>query len=395
MKNFDTHNQRFDVAFDYPVHFTWNLFAADNGLLADVLERKGEKRRHRCLVCIDSGVVAAHPNLLAEIREYFHARPERMELAGAPEIIPGGEAAKTGWTHVRDIIWNVGNLHLDRQSFVIAIGGGGVQDTVGFATSIVHRGLRMIRVPTTTLSQNDAGVGVKNGMDEHGMKNFVGTFAPPFAVLNDFAFLPTLDFKHWIAGAAEAFKVAIIKDANFFDFLCENAAALRGRDLSAMEQVVYRAAILHLKHISSGGDPFEFGSARPLDFGHWAAHKLEAMTGFQVGHGQAVAVGIAIDSHYAMQHGMLSDKELKRILSGLIDCGLPIWHEKLDDRNPDGSLVLLEGLNQFREHLGGNLTVTLPASLGSKREVHQMNVEAIEQAVNFLKGFSRQSPTNK
>ncbi|MFB3893124.1 MAG: 3-dehydroquinate synthase [Phycisphaerae bacterium] len=392
MMDYQTYNQRFSVPFDYPVHFTRDLFAPDSPLLAEVVDRKGESRRHRCVVYVDAGAAAAHPRLVARIKEYFHAYPRRLELAGAVELVPGGEAAKTGWGRVRDVMWAIGNLHLDRQSFVIAVGGGGVLDMVGFGTSIVHRGLRFVRVPTTTLAQADAGVGVKNGMDEHGMKNFVGTFAPPFAVINDFAFLPTLAQEDWIGGVAEAFKVAIIKDAALLGFLCANADAFRRRDQAAMEQVVYRTAVLHLDHIRTTGDPFEFGSARPLDFGHWAAHKIEAMTGFRIGHGQAVAVGVAMDSFYAMRHGLLAETDLAGILDAMLACGLPIWLDELDRRTADGPLEVLDGLEQFREHLGGSLTVTLPKGVGAKCEVHQMNIETIEEAVCFLKGKSRQIP---
>jgi len=334
---------------------------------------------------VDAGAAAAHPRLVTQIKEYFHGRPKVLELAAPPELVIGGEAAKNGWQAVRDVMWTIGNLHLDRQSFVVCVAGGSVLDMVGFATSIVHRGLRLVRVPSTTLAQNDAGVGVKNGMDEHGMKNFIGTFAPPFAVLNDLAFLPTLADRDWIGGVAEAFKVAIIKDALFFDFLCKHAVALRKRDIGAMEQVVRRCAILHLDHIRTSGDPFEFGSARPLDFGHWAAHKLESMSDYAIGHGQAVSIGIVLDSYYAMREGLITSDQFDRIIKSLLACGLPIWTDLLQERTPDGLLVILDGLNQFREHLGGALTVTLPKGLGSKCEVHQMSFDLIEQGVKELK----------
>lgn len=389
MSDFATYSQRFEVPFDYPVHFTHDVFDVASPLLADVLDRRHERRRHRCLVCVDAGVAAAHARLVTRIKEYFHAYPGRMELAGAVEVVPGGEPAKTGWSNVRDVMWTIGNLHLDRQSFVIAVGGGSMLDMVGFATSIVHRGLRLVRLPTTTLAQGDAGIGVKNGMDEHGQKNYVGSFAPPFAVINDFTFLGTLAFEDWIGGVAEAFKVAIIKDADLLAFLLANASALRQRQQDAMESVVHRTALLHLDHIRTSGDPFEFGSARPLDFGHWAAHKLEAMTAFQVGHGQAVSIGIAIDSYCAMQQGLLTESDFERIVSGMLACGLPIWHEALEDRTADGRLVILDGLDQFREHLGGVLTVTLPRGIGDKVEVHAMDIQPIEQGLRALKERSR------
>ena len=380
----ETCTQSITVPFEYPVVFTRNLLTVDNPLLADVIDRLGENRRHRALVAVDSGLIAARGDLQRQIKEYFHAHPTRLELA-ALVVLPGGEAAKTGWDVVRDVMWTIGSTHLDRQSFVVAFGGGAMLDMVGFAASIVHRGLRLIRVPTTTLAQGDGGVGVKNGMDEHGQKNFVGTFAPPFAVINDLDFLTTLTQRDWIGGAAEAFKVAIIQDAEFFDFLCKSAPALAGRDDNAMEQTIRRCALLHMKHICSSGDPFEFGSARPLDFGHWIGHKLEVMSDFAIGHGQGAAIGIAADSCYARRTGLLDEDQLRRILKGLLACGLPIFHELLVRRTADGTLEILQGLDEFREHLGGRLTVTLPDGIGRKVEVHQMDPGLIEQSVDFLR----------
>jgi 3-dehydroquinate synthase len=382
---FPTYHQRIAVPFDYPVHFTRRLFHLDNPLFASTLDRFGEGRRHRALVYIDAGVVAAHPALAARIKEYFHSRPDDLELAAPLQVVRGGEEAKRSWDLVRDAMWTIGNLHLDRQSYVVAIGGGAVLDMVGFAASLVHRGLRLVRVPTTTLAQGDAGIGVKNGMDEHGQKNYVGTFAPPAAVMNDFDFLPTLPFEHWIGGVAEAFKVAIIKDAPFFEFLRRSAAALRGRDAAAMGEAVHRSAVLHLDHIRGGGDPFETGSARPLDFGHWAAHRVESLSGYTLGHGQAVAVGIALDSTYARAQGLIDGGELEEILGGLAACGLPTYSPLLDERK-DGELLVLEGLRHFREHLGGRLAITLPRGIGGRIDVHEMDHRAIAGAIESLRG---------
>ena len=377
--------QEISVPFEYPVYFTRDVFATDNPLFAAVLDRHDEKRRHRAAVYVDSGAAEAHPELTKRIKEYFHGRPKAIELAEPPQIVAGGEGAKNGWEVVRDVMWTIGNLHLDRQSFIVAVGGGAMLDMTGFAASLVHRGLRLVRVPTTVLGQNDAGVGVKNGMDEHGVKNFIGTFAPPFAVINDWTFLRTLAERDWIGGIAEAFKVAVIKDAEFFEFLCDKAGALRQRDMDAMRQLVRRCAILHLEHVRTGGDPFEMGSARPLDFGHWAGHRIETMTDYLVGHGQAVAIGIAMDSYYAMKHGLIAAEQLERIISGMTAAGLPVWHECLERHGLGGTLAIIEGLAEFREHLGGALNVTLPDGIGAKVEVHQMNPDIIEEAIGHLK----------
>lgn len=379
-----SYDQQFTVSFDYPVHFTRQAFELANPTLVETLKRKGETRRHRVAVYVDAGLATAQPTLCEQIKTYFHAQPETVELAGGPTILPGGAAAKMDHALLKDVMWTLGNLHLDRQSFVLAIGGGSMLDAVGFATSMVHRGLRLVRMPSTVLAQNDAGVGVKNGIDEHGQKNFLGTFAPPFAVINDFSLLQTLPQDAWCGGIAEALKVAIIKDRPFLDWICTNATALATRDMPTMERLVHRTAEIHLDHIRSSGDAFEFGSARPLDFGHWAAHKIEMLSGHQIGHGQAVAVGIALDCYYASRKGLIATEDLETILTALQQSGLPIYLDVLGQRNSDGELEILDGLRQFQEHLGGRLCVTLPDGLGAKCEVHRMDADVLEAGVEAL-----------
>lgn len=384
------YNQQFSVSFDYPVVFTEDVFDTENSTLCDVINRLDEGRKHKAVVYIDSGVAQANPQIISSVKNYFHEHESQIELAGEPAVVTGGETIKTDYNLLRDVIWNMGNLHLDRQSFVIAIGGGSMLDAIGFAVSLVHRGMRLIRIPSTVLAQNDAGVGVKNGFDEHGQKNFIGTFAPPFAVIDDFSLLRTLPDLHWQGGIAEAFKVAIIKDATFFRELCANASALKKRDHAAMKLLIKKCAILHLEHIATLGDPFEFGTARPLDFGHWSAHRLEALSNYKIGHGQAVAVGIALDSFYAMRKKMISQQEFDAIISAFKQVGLPIWCEQLGWRTVAGELEVLAGLDQFREHLGGRLTITLPDSIGKKIEVHHIDCDVIVEGVSYLKKISMQ-----
>ncbi|MBT3376106.1 MAG: 3-dehydroquinate synthase [Lentisphaerae bacterium] len=384
----ETYTQRISVPFEYPVHFGHAVFSPGNTVLVDAIDRLKECRAHRVVVYLDDGLVAARPDLIHQVTTYFHEYQDRLELCGMPNVVRGGESAKRGWEAVSEVMWTIGNLHLDRQSVVMVAGGGALLDMIGFAASLVHRGLRVVRLPSTVLAQNDAGVGVKNGMDEHGMKNFVGTFSPPFAVVNDYDLLSTLADRDWIGGVAEAFKVAIIKDAEFFSFLCRHAKELRERDAATMEHLVHHCAVLHLEHIRTGGDPFEFGSARPLDFGHWAAHRIESMTGYRIGHGQAVAIGIALDSHYAMVEKLITPFDFERIVTALGECGLPIWDKCLDERNEVGGLVIVDGIEQFREHLGGRLCITLPDGIGRRREVHHIDVGRVGDAVDCLRTLS-------
>jgi 3-dehydroquinate synthase len=379
--------QRFQVTFQYPVHFTNGLFRLENPLLADVIRQDGNLSARKVYFIIDSSVAAHHPHLLAEIKAYVAAYSSLLTLCADPVIMPGGEACKNDPALVEQIQRAVNDYGIDRHSYIAVVGGGALIDMAGFAAAVSHRGVRLIRIPTTVLAQNDSGVGVKNSVNAFHKKNFLGTFAPPFAVLNDFNFLTTLDDRDWRAGISEAIKVALIKDATFFERIRQDAPALAARDMAAMQYLIYRCAQMHLDHIA-GGDPFEMGSSRPLDFGHWSAHKLEALTNYQVRHGEAVAVGIALDCIYANLVSMLSGAELDVILDVLETIGFSLYAPELSTHNDAGELAVVQGLREFQEHLGGRLTIMLLEKIGKGVEVHEVNPQLVAQAVERLKKYS-------
>ena len=376
--------QQITVGWSFPVFFTHAIFAAGNPVLVETLNRLGEHRRHRAMIFIDRHVASALPALAAQAEDYFAAHSRQIELVAAPSIVPGGEAIKNDFTLVENFMRQMLDAHLDRQSFVIIVGGGAVMDAVGLAAALVHRGLRQIRVPTTVLGQNDAGVGVKNGVNFLGGKNAIGSFAPPFAVLNDFDFLLTLSDRDWLCGVAEAFKVSIIRDRAFFTELVAKAERYPARDFAAMQALVMRCAEIHLDHIRTNGDPFEYGRARPLDFGHWSAHKLEIMSDFKISHGEAVATGVLLDSIYAEKKGWLDAEELAQIRNGLLRSGFRLSFEELEQRDPDGTRAVFGGLRDFQEHLGGELTVTFPRGIGARHEVHEIDLALMDAAANEL-----------
>ncbi|GAB3993892.1 3-dehydroquinate synthase [Spirosoma daeguense] len=377
--------QTFAVRFSYTVFFTEHLFDTSNTLFADYFKQQSaDQLKKPILFVLDAGVMETHPALSADIKTYL-----AKYTAFVPEILtlPGGEAAKNDPALVEKIVDAVDRYGIDRHAYVVAIGGGSILDLVGYAAAISHRGIRHIRIPTTVLSQNDSGVGVKNGVNYRHKKNFLGTFAPPVAVFNDGTFLTTLDDRDWRSGISEAVKVALIKDATFFEWLETNAQALANRDRSAMDYLVHRCAQMHLQHIA-GGDPFEMGSSRPLDFGHWSAHKLEQLTNFEIRHGEAVAIGIALDTLYSHQLGWLSETDTNRVLTTLQTLGFSLYHPMLTANESAG---LLKGLSEFREHLGGQLTIMLLKAIGHGVEVHDMDNEGIRQAIATLKESNDQT----
>jgi 3-dehydroquinate synthase len=379
------HLQWFAVAYEYPVHFTEFLFDPANPVLVEALARHEPERRHRCVVFVDDGLLEACPGLVDEIVGYARHHAARMELVAAPFPVPGGERIKSELFFVEQMQQRLFEHHIDRHSYVIAIGGGAVLDAVGLVAAVTHRGVRLIRVPTTVLAQDDSGVGVKNGVNFRGVKNFVGTFAPPFAVLNDLDLLTRLSERDKIAGMAEAVKVALIRDGAFFAWLERNADELITFDRPALAQMIQRCAELHMRQIAHGGDPFETGSARPLDYGHWSAHKLESLTKHHLRHGEAVAIGMALDARYSVLAELLADGQERRICALLEHLGFRLWHPALEARGPDDSLAVLEGLREFREHLGGDLTVTLLQGIGTGIEVHAIDEARMLAAINWLK----------
>jgi 3-dehydroquinate synthase len=369
--------QEFALAIHYPVIFTRDVFAVDNTVLRDLLQEAGIQC-HRVLVVIDSGVLDANPGLPHDIASYAGHYPDAMELVDQPFIVRGGEACKADPKEV-DAIWSLVERHrICRHSFVIVIGGGSVLDAAGYAVATVHRGIRLIRMPTTVLSQCDGGVGVKNGINYHGRKNFIGTFTPPSAVINDSNFLSTLDARDLRSGIAEAIKVALIRDTFFFDYLESHGRELAEFNDDVMREMIEYCARLHLDHIREGGDPFEYGSARPLDFGHWSAHKLEELSDHALRHGEAVAIGIAIDTIYSFHVGLLPKVDMERVLTLLQQVGFDLNNACLD------LLDVQLSLSEFQEHLGGVLTITLLSAIGQGIDVHEIDESLMQRSIKQL-----------
>jgi 3-dehydroquinate synthase len=382
-------HQRIAVSFEYPVCFTRNAFAPENPVLTEVVARREPARRHRVFPMIDEGVARRHPGLPARIQAYIAAHPDQLALAAPPHPVPGGEAAKNDPAVLDGLLGRLQAAGMDRQSVVLAVGGGAVLDAVGYAAAITHRGVRLVRMPTTVLGQNDSGVGVKTAINAFSAKNYLGAFAPPFAVVNDFDFLAALEARDRIAGIAEAVKVALIRDAAFFGWLEGAAPALTAFRPAETERMIRRCAELHLAHIAGCGDPFEMGSARPLDYGHWAAHKLETLTHHELRHGEAVAIGMTLDANYAVRVGMLAEADYRRIRGLLARLGFRLWHDALARPGQHGKRAVLAGLDEFREHLGGDLTITLLTGIGRAVEVNEIDTALVEEAILALERDDR------
>lgn len=390
----DSIQQHVQAAFRFPVHFTAGVFGALNPVLKNVVADSADRSPASAVFIVDRGLLPGHPHIVEAIEQYCEAHRDVLTLAAPVLLVPGGEVIKNDWHHVATIHRVIHGGGLCRHSYVVGVGGGAVLDVVGFAAATAHRGIRLIRIPTTVLAQDDSAVGVKNGINAYGKKNFLGTFAPPHAVINDSAFLPTLDDRDWRGGISEAIKAALVRDPEFFDYIERHAVALKARDLDVMQELVRWSATLHLAHIAQGGDPFEQGSSRPLDYGHWAAHKLEALTDYRLRHGEAVGIGIAIDTTYAHLTGALGDQEWRRVISVLQAVGLAIHAKELDEHldDPEDRRGVLSGLGEFREHLGGELTILLLNGIGRPFDCHDIDTGMMVRSIEVLRRLSAGAP---
>lgn len=319
----------------------------------------------RCLAFVDQGLLTAHPQLA------------RMELPGLVEVlpVPGGESVKNDMRLFEEACRAIDRAAICRHSYVLVWGGGAVLDAVGFAAASTHRGVRLIRLPSTTLAQADSGVGVKCGLNAFGKKNLLGAFYVPHAVVCDETLLATLSDEHWRSGFSEVVKVALLRDASLFEEVERRADEVRERELEAALPLIRRSAELHLSQIVAGGDPFELGSGRPLDFGHWIAHRLEVLSDFSLTHGHAVSVGMAVDLAYGARLGVTPPALAARATSVLERLGLPLWHPRL--AHPG----LLQGLEDFRQHLGGKLCLPLIEELGRETTVDEVDRELLTECL--------------
>lgn len=372
----DCIDQPFAVPFVHRLRFTADVFGDDRAVLADVLHASAG-RTPRVQFWADENVLTSRPELRDRIAAFAAAYADRVEVLETVQVVPGGEGVKND-IHILERMLKVFEAaDLDRHCYVVVIGGGAVLDAVGFAAAIAHRGIRLVRLPTTTLAQADSGVGVKNGVNLFGKKNWVGAFAVPWAVVNDAGLLATLPARDFVCGFAEAVKVALLKDPAFFGQLCENGPRIAQRDAAVALPAVRRSARLHLDHITRGGDPFEALEARPLDFGHWSAHKMEPLTGYALRHGEAVAIGLAIDTVYSALALGLPEGDVERVLGCLEGLGLYLGHPILRQKQR-----LFDGLEEFRQHLGGRLTLTMLRGVGDPLEVHEVDKARMREAID-------------
>jgi 3-dehydroquinate synthase len=291
---------------------------------------------------------------------------------GYPVVKLGlGETHKTMQT-LESIFDEFIKLEVDRSWFVLAIGGGIVCDITGFAASIFMRGLPFGFVSTTLLSQVDASVGGKNGVNFRGYKNMVGVFAQPEFVICDVEMFQTLPKNEFISGFAEIIKAGAIRNTSLFEYLENNCEKAINYDAEVLEKVIYESVLIKANVVQN--DEKEKGERRILNFGHTFAHSIEKNTGML--HGEAVSIGMVLAAKVSVKMGLLSEADALRIEKLLINFGLPV-------RFQIEKTKVYDALLKDKKREGGYINLVLLSGLGNAI-VQKVPIQQMEEIVNDL-----------
>jgi 3-dehydroquinate synthase len=278
----------------------------------------------------------------------------RQSFPSVPVISIGlGENHKTMESLVT-IFDKLVEFEADRSTFIVAIGGGIVCDVAGFAASIYMRGLRYGFVSTTLLSQVDASVGGKNGVNFRGYKNMIGVFNQPEFVVADIDMLKTLNDREYKSGFAEIVKAAAIKSESLFNFIEENYSAALAKDPSVMEKLIYESVLIKARVVEE--DEKESGERKKLNFGHTFAHAIEHLTGML--HGEAVSIGMMLSASLAVEIGLLGKTEFSRLERLLRNLDLPV-------KTDTDYAALVSAMKKDKKRQGDNINMIFINHIGN------------------------------
>lgn len=270
--------------------------------------------------------------------------------------VPAGEASKSRAMKERLENRLVG-LNADRRTLIVALGGGMIGDLAGFVAATYMRGVPYIQLPTSLLAQVDSSVGGKVAVNHPGGKNMIGAFYQPQKVYIDPATLATLSEKEFRNGLAEVLKYAVIMDVRLFEYLGRNRETILRRKPEPLGRII--AWCCRLKRSVVERDEQEAGPRRILNFGHTIGHAVEALSGYRISHGMAVAIGMASEARLAVRLGILGEAEASRIESLARAFGLPTT---IPSSLPPADL--LRETRHDKKSREGIVQFTLPSSIG-------------------------------
>jgi 3-dehydroquinate synthase len=290
--------------------------------------------------------------------------------------------------NVQQVLEKAKHFGLGRRSLMVAIGGGILMDIVGFAASVFRRGINYIRIPTTLLGQIDAGIGIKTGTNFIGSKNYIGTFYPPAAVINDIELLKTLPLHEIRNGLAEIIKMAILVDRRLFELVEDNIPCLLDKccDTETELEITGRAIITMIDQLKVNF--YELNLERLVDFGHTFSPFIETNSNYSISHGFAVAMDMAISTEISYLKGKISADEHDRILNLFLKAGLNIYNEKTYISKP-----MWASLHDIELHRGGDLNLVVPLEIGNAafiKNLGDLSENILGQALDNLGEFEYQ-----
>lgn len=291
-------------------------------------------------------------------------------------LIRPGEASKNlaNWKRIQDFLLNKG---ADRRSVVIAFGGGVIGDLTGFAASTFMRGLDLIQIPTTVLSQSDSSIGAKVAVNHPQAKNLIGSFYQPRLVITDPSLLATLPRREFAAGLGEAIKYGVIADKNLFDTLYEYIEEILSYNKEFLNQLILRCISIKIKVVEE--DERETGLRKILNFGHTIGHALEQATHYRrFRHGEAVAWGMLAAGRIAIGRGIWDPAEFERLQSIILRAGCLY---SLGSLRP-GSI--LAALKHDKKKVGKKLTFVLPQETGKVVLVSDVTDQEINNSLDYI-----------
>jgi 3-dehydroquinate synthase len=322
-----------------------------------LIDRIGELSRewapaHRFALITDSNVGRLYADRVAASLAGVGAQADVFTF-------PAGESNKTRetWAILTDELLSTG---FGRDSSIVALGGGVVGDLAGFVAATFMRGVPIVQVPTTLVAMVDSSIGGKTGVDVPAGKNLVGAFHLPAGVVTDPQVLDTLPLREFQAGLAEVLKHGAIADASYFLEVAGALPELLSVDhggAARLQQIIARSIAIKIKIV--GADVGEAGARKVLNFGHTIGHAVEAVSGFSVLHGEAIAIGMVAETAAAEREGIAEGGTTELIRSALIAAGLPV-------KLPEGmtTAAVLEAAATDKKKRGGVLEFSVPRRVG-------------------------------
>lgn len=310
-------------------------------------------------------------------KEYFELLKDKT--VGLYIIKPGEESKNIG--SVSRIYDDMIIKDVNRKTVVAAIGGGVVGDLAGFVSSTFMTGLRLLQIPTTLMAQCDSSIGGKNGYNFNNIKNIIGTIYHPVMVYTDVNFIKTLNEREYKNGIAEIIKYGFVCDRNFFNYIEENKKGIREREVDKLLHIVSECARIKGRIVES--DEYDTDIRQVLNFGHITGYALESISGFGLSHGEAVSIGMVIETFMALRLGIIDEESYKRLISILNYFNM---NYSLGDIEP---AYLVEFIKKDKKKISKDIKFALPDKIGHAIITAEINKNFIYDTLNE---FMRRKP---